>query len=169
MHPLESILEEHGDALYGFLLQLTHSEPDARDLLQEIWRRLARNPDLITPARDPRGFLLRLARNQFLDSLRRAETRSKAHDGAAAEAPQVFEPTDDPDLRQLQDSIALGLAQLPPEQRAVLHLKLWEGQTFEQIAAILDIPQNTAASRYRYALDRLREPLRPLYDELRPS
>ena len=47
------------------------------------------------------------------------------------------------------------------------HLKLWDGLTFEQIAAALDIPPNTAASRYRYALDKLRERLRPLYEELR--
>ena len=55
----------------------------------------------------------------------------------------------------------------PAEQRAVIQLKLWGGETFEQIAEMLGIPQNTAASRYRYALDKLRERLRPLYDEIR--
>jgi len=59
------------------------------------------------------------------------------------------------------------MGELPPEQRAVTHLKLWEKLTFEQIAETLDIPANTAASRYRYALDKLRERLRPLYDEIR--
>jgi RNA polymerase sigma-70 factor (ECF subfamily) len=59
------------------------------------------------------------------------------------------------------------LGELPPEQRAVVHLKLWEGLTFEQIAASLDLPPNTAASRYRYALDKLRDHLRPLYEEIK--
>ena len=59
------------------------------------------------------------------------------------------------------------LRELPPEQRAVAHLKLWEGLTFEQIADLLGIPLNTAASRYRYALDKLRQRLRPLYDEIK--
>jgi RNA polymerase sigma-70 factor (ECF subfamily) len=49
----------------------------------------------------------------------------------------------------------------------VVHLKLWEGLTFEQIAGALDIPLNTAASRYRYGLDKLRGRLRPLYEELK--
>ena len=49
----------------------------------------------------------------------------------------------------------------------VVHLKLWEGLTFEQIAIALDIPLNTAASRYRYGLDKLRARLRPLYDEIK--
>jgi RNA polymerase sigma-70 factor (ECF subfamily) len=48
-----------------------------------------------------------------------------------------------------------------------VHLKLWEHLTFEQIAEALEIPANTAASRYRYGLDKLRERLRPLYDEIK--
>jgi RNA polymerase sigma-70 factor (ECF subfamily) len=48
-----------------------------------------------------------------------------------------------------------------------VHLKLWEGRTFEVIADLLGIPPNTAASRYRYGLDKLRSRLRPLYEELR--
>ena len=59
------------------------------------------------------------------------------------------------------------LDELPAEQRIVLQLKLWEGLTFEQIADALDIPANTAASRYRYGLDKLRERLRPLYEEIK--
>ena len=49
----------------------------------------------------------------------------------------------------------------------MVHLKLWDGLTFEQIADALDIPLNTAASRYRYGLDKLREHLRPLYEEIK--
>jgi len=49
----------------------------------------------------------------------------------------------------------------------VVHLKLWEGLTFEQIAGTLDIPLNTAASRYRYGIDKLRGHLRLLYDEIK--
>ena len=59
------------------------------------------------------------------------------------------------------------MGELPPEQREVVHLKLWEGLTFEEIAAALEIPPNTAASRYRYGLDKLRELLRPLYEEIK--
>ena len=61
---------------------------------------------------------------------------------------------------------ALERAQLFDEQRTVAQLKLWEGLTFEEIAEAQDIPMNTAASRYRYALDKLRTLLRPIYGEL---
>jgi RNA polymerase sigma-70 factor (ECF subfamily) len=60
-------------------------------------------------------------------------------------------------------------SELPPEQRSIAEMKLWQGLTFEQIAGAQQIPLNTAASRYRYALEKLRSELRPLYDELKPS
>jgi RNA polymerase sigma-70 factor (ECF subfamily) len=60
----------------------------------------------------------------------------------------------------MQVSTALSI--LPEEQRAVVHLKIWEEQTFGEIAETLGIPANTAASRYRYALDKLDALLRPI-------
>ena len=51
------------------------------------------------------------------------------------------------------------LRRLPPDQREVLILKFWGGLTFAQVAEALDIPQGTAASRYRLALEALRQPL----------
>jgi RNA polymerase sigma-70 factor (ECF subfamily) len=63
--------------------------------------------------------------------------------------------------------LSAALGELPPDQRAVLHLKLWEEFTFERIAEALGIPPNTAASRYRYGIDKLRTLLRPLYNEIK--
>jgi RNA polymerase sigma-70 factor (ECF subfamily) len=45
---------------------------------------------------------------------------------------------------------------LPPEQREVVHMKVFEGMTFQEIADTTDEPLNTVASRYRYALEKLR-------------
>ena len=79
----------------------------------------------------------------------------------------MFVPADDLDERAFRKALSAALGELPADQRAVVHLKLWEGLTFEQIAELLGIPLNTAASRYRYGLDKLRERLRPLYDEIK--
>ncbi|MEI8197916.1 MAG: sigma-70 family RNA polymerase sigma factor, partial [Phycisphaerae bacterium] len=56
-----------------------------------------------------------------------------------------------------QGRLENALRRLPPEQREVIQLKFYEQLTFAQIADILGIPPNTAASRYRYALAHLRE------------
>jgi RNA polymerase sigma-70 factor (ECF subfamily) len=50
---------------------------------------------------------------------------------------------------------------LPDEQREVLVLKIWNDLTFAEIGSVLEISQNTAASRYRYALGALRKTLQP--------
>jgi RNA polymerase sigma-70 factor (ECF subfamily) len=68
--------------------------------------------------------------------------------------PALFEPA--PDRAADGEAVTRWLGLLPPEQRAIVHLKIWEELTFREIAAQLGIPADTAASRYRYALDKLR-------------
>jgi RNA polymerase sigma-70 factor (ECF subfamily) len=164
---LERLYDDHAQALFAFLLNLTRDEPDTRDVLQEIFVKLASQPDLLRGVRDERAFLIRLVHNAAIDLMRRRGTRDKTREQFTSEAASPFAPATDPDEQAFRDAFAAALAELPDEQRAVVHLKLWEGLTFEQIATALDIPPNTAASRYRYGLDKLRERLRPLYEEIK--
>jgi RNA polymerase sigma-70 factor (ECF subfamily) len=163
---LQRLYDEHAQALFSFLLNFTRNEDDTHDLLQEIFTRLAREPGLLRSARDERAFLIRLAHNAAIDLMRRRGTRQKYHEQLEKEL-SIFAPGANPDEIAFRDSLARALAELPADQRAVVHLKLWENLTFEQIAEALEIPQNTAASRYRYGLDKLRERLRPLYEEIK--
>lgn len=164
---LERLYDEHASVLFAFLLNFTRDENDTRDVLQEIFVKLARQPDLLANARDERPFLLRLAHNAAIDLIRRRGTRSKHHEQFSAEQIAAFAPTSDPDEAAFRNELSGALGALPADQRAVVHLKLWAGLTFEEIAATLEIPLNTAASRYRYGLDKLRARLRPLYDEIK--
>ena len=164
---LRRLYDEHAQPLYAFLLNLTRNEADTRDLLQDIFIKLARDPDLLAGVRDERAFLIRLAHNAAIDLMRRRGTRERTKENFAAETISPFAPGSNPDEQAFRAALAGALAELPAEQRAVVHLKLWEQLTFEQIADVLDIPLNTAASRYRYGLDKLRERLRPLYEEIK--
>jgi RNA polymerase sigma-70 factor (ECF subfamily) len=164
---LERIFDEHAQALFAFLLNLTRDENDTHDLLQEIFARLAREPGLLRGARDERAFLIRLAHNAAIDLMRRRGTRQKYHDQFAEEVVSIFAADENPDTAAFRESLSRAMAELPDDQRTVVYLKLWENLTFEQIAEALDIPPNTAASRYRYGIDKMRERLRPLYEELK--
>jgi RNA polymerase sigma-70 factor, ECF subfamily len=166
---LARLYDEHAQALFAFLLNFTRNNEDTHDALQEVFVKLARQPDLLREVRDQRAFLLRLAHNAAIDLMRRRGTRDKYHEqfGAYSAAASPFATAGNPDSRTFRDELAAALSELPPDQRAVVHLKLWEGLTFEQIAVALEIPLNTAASRYRYGLDKLRERLRPLYEEIK--
>jgi RNA polymerase sigma-70 factor (ECF subfamily) len=164
---IERLYDEHAQPLFAFLLNFTRDESDTRDLLQEIFVKLAREPELLNGVREERAFLIRLAHNAAIDLIRRRGTRERTKENFAAEAISIFAPANDPDEKVFRDELAVALGELPEEQRAVVHLKLWNGLTFEEIADVLEISPNTAASRYRYGLDKLRGRLRPFYEEIK--
>ncbi len=164
---LERLYDAHAQALFGFLLNFTRNEADTHDLLQEVFIKLARQPDLLTGVREERAFLIRLAHNAAIDLMRRRAARERCHEQLAGETAVPFAPTADTEDLAFREALSAALAELPPDQRAVVHLKLWEDLTFEEIADALQISPNTAASRYRYAIDKLRVHLRPLYDEIK--
>ena len=166
---IERLYDEHAQPLHAFLLNLTRDEADTRDLLQEIFVKLARTQNLLRGVREERAFLIRLAHNAAIDLMRRRGTRERTRENYATEMVSPFAPAQDPDEETFRNELSAALAELPPEQRAVAHLKLWQGLTFEQIAAVLDVSPNTAASRYRYALDKLRDRLRPLHEEMKKA
>jgi len=164
MPSLAHLYDAHAPALFAFALDLTRSEADTADILQEIFCRLAARPELLRGVRDERAFLLRMVYTRVVDASRRRAVRQRFADEADPAA--LFAPAADPDEAAFRESLARALAELPADQRAVVHLKLWQGLTFDEIATALAIPPNTAASRYRYGLDKLRTLLRPLYEEI---
>lgn len=154
---LESLYDAHAQSVFAFLLHLSRSEEVTRDLLQDVFLRLAGR--MLPPLLKPRAYLLRLAHNVWIDHVRRETGRAHVAEQA------VLEPLCEP-VAPIFDSeqaaaISAALAKLPAEQRAVVHLKIWEGLNFREIGAALDIPTHTAASRYRYALSKLRGLVRP--------
>jgi RNA polymerase sigma-70 factor (ECF subfamily) len=164
---LEEVYRDHASALFRFLIRVTGNETETKDILQEVFVRLAKSPSLLDGVPAPRSYLFRLAHRLAIDHHRRNETRQRNEDHFQHEQA----PSCDPDLAAqdtawMQRTLGSSLDGLPPDQKAVVALKVWEEMTFAQIAEILDISPNTAASRYRYALDKLREALRPHYGDL---
>ncbi len=164
---LEGVYRDHAPALFRFLLRLTGDEAETKDALQEIFVRLAKSPGLLDGVAAPRSYLFRLAHRLVIDRHRREVARRTTDDRAGREADSAGAPeTMADDAVWMRKILGASLASLPPEQRAVVVLKVWEELTFGEIAEVLDISPNTAASRYRYALDKLREELRPLHNDL---
>lgn len=163
---LARIYDAHAVAMHAFGLSLTRSESDTRDLLQDAFVKLARDPGVLLGARDERGFLLRLMRNGAIDLFRRRGVREAFAAGVELDPVAGWASGPDPDEAEFRRALWEGMGELPAEQREVVHLKLWEDRTFDAIAGLLGLPLNTVASRYRYGLEKLRRRLRPLYEEL---
>ena len=164
---LERIYDDHAQALFAFALDLTRSEADTRDLLQEMFRRLAVRPLRDANVRDARAFLLRMAHNLWVDQVRRHSTRERVRNTLATAAEPVFAPADDPDSESFRRELDAAFAELPPEQRAVVHLKLWEEMPSSRSAG-RSIPVNTAASRTATVPNKLRAAV-PLQKPMNPD
>jgi len=149
-------LAQNGSRFLLCARQWTRSLADAEDVLQEAFIRFWRHQRHLPG--DPAALLVTSIRRAALDLVRR-ETRRVNREQAAlvldGEPVSWFEPPDDGrDAR-----IAAALEKLPDAQRQVVALKIWGELTFDEIARQLNCSLNTAASRYRYALAKLREML----------
>ena len=151
----EAWLDRHAAALVLFARQWVASQADAEDVVQEAFIRFWRSR---AKAADPAAYLYACVRNGARQWQRSGMRRSQREEAAARpEEEPLFTGTLEQDERRVLIAAALG--NLPEGQREVLVMKIWGGLSFPQIALALAIPANTAASRYRYALTKLREAL----------
>lgn len=152
------LYDRFGDRLYRAALGMLQRKEDAEDAVQEVFAAIVRSRWKLAEVDDLTAYLF--------SALRRAAGRlaaRRANGPIVADelARQAVDPKGDcsaPDPRR--DQLAEALRRLPPEQREVIALKIDGELTFRQIADVLGISINTAASRYRYALEKLRLTLR---------
>lgn len=144
------------DQLHHYLAVRLGSRPDADDVLQETFVRLARNRHKLRHVHNLAAYVFTVARNEarrFAERRRREMSR-----GGSLLAADVFDEACLEDLarRDLAEQVARALDGLPTEQREVAELKAYGGLTFREIAEVTGAPQGTVATRYRAALESLR-------------
>lgn len=150
---LEAIWDLASRRLYGLALWRTGCEEDARDVVQEVFVRLASRRGELSTVATPHVWLLAVTHNAAVDALRRkARRRAEPLESAA----HVAAPEADPERAAVASRASRALAQLPPAQREAVLLHHVTGCSFREIAAITGVPAFTAASRCRLALARLR-------------
>jgi RNA polymerase sigma-70 factor (ECF subfamily) len=137
-----------------FARQWTRSAADAEDIVQEAFVKFWRRHHNIAN----RGLLYATVRSIALDFIRRDSRRARREASALSDADQSVQPEFDIE-DDSQRALVAALDLLPSEQREVLVMKIWNELTFAEISSALEISQNTAASRYRYALAALKKNL----------
>ena len=137
-----------------FARQFVRSVADAEDIVQEAFVRFWRKQHSI----QNRALLFATVRSIAFDLLRRDARRARREADALADTDHAVEPQFD-ELDESKQALAAAVNRLPAEQREVLVMKIWNDLTFAEIATVLNISQNTAASRYRYALAALKKNL----------
>lgn len=147
------------DRLHHYLAVRLGSRPDADDVLQETFVRLARNRDKLRDVDNLAAYVFTIARNE---ARRLAERKQReVARGGSLPVEDLFDEAYSEDLarRELAEQAARALDGLPAEQREVVELKTYGGLTLREIAVMTGSPQGTVATRYRAALESLRRVL----------
>lgn len=154
---LADVYDRYCVRLYAYLMSVVRRPEVAEDLLQEIFCRLA-SRTAIFGIREPEHYLFRAAHNAVRTWTRRKQRRDHFLTGLA-DVKGADQRNPNGGLSPEIEKIERALAMLPPEQAEVVHLKTHEGMTFAAIGNLVGCSLNTAASRYRYACEKLRRML----------
>jgi RNA polymerase sigma-70 factor (ECF subfamily) len=158
-HALERAYLAHKDDLLTVAVYVLGKRELAEDVLHDVFVTLARRAASIVLRGSLRSYLLASCANRARDLLRH---RAREPRGAVlARPPSGPAPVQAVEIEEERLQLVAAVARLPVEQREVLTLHIHGQLTFAEVAEQLNIPANTAQSRYRYALAALRRELAP--------
>ncbi|MCC6507745.1 MAG: sigma-70 family RNA polymerase sigma factor [Pirellulaceae bacterium] len=143
--------------LLRLAVTITRNQHDAEDAVAAALLRVVGDCHLLVRAEHPWAYLLRMVRNEALVILRRKKRWSFIDNITDLLTRRTVDHLEQEDTHR---AIWLALRNLPSLQSEVVVLKIWDDMTFVEIAEILGVPAATAASRYRYALEKLADQLR---------
>jgi RNA polymerase sigma-70 factor (ECF subfamily) len=145
---IETLYHRHAPDLLAYLRRSFGHH--AEDLLQEAFLHALRSRDQCLRAASPRAFLFGIARHVGLSHARRSRPAAPLPDLPAPPAPEAAP----------LDAMRTAIHSLPPQIRETLELRLREDLSYEEIAAVLQIPLGTVRSRLHTALHFLRDLLK---------
>lgn len=154
-YALTLIYDLLGQKLFGYAVGLVNSKPDAEDIVQDLFIKIAEQRNKIARAGNISAYIFRMASNLVMDCLRKRQKEKKMlfeGDFLLVKAGNGNREEYEKDLSRLQ----LAVAGLPPEQKDVVFMKYFQGMTLDEIADLRDVSINTVASRSRYGLEKLR-------------
>jgi len=172
---IADVVEREQVRLRRFIGRRVPDPRDAEDILQDVFYKLVEANRLLMPIDHVTAWLFRVARNRIADLFRSRRANRLADAAGSDEIVQLEELLPSPDAgpdalyarNVMLDELAVAVDELPADQRAVFLAHVVEGRSFKEIAADTGVNINTLLSRKRYAVQRLRERLQPMYDEFR--
>ncbi|MCB1672534.1 MAG: sigma-70 family RNA polymerase sigma factor [Gammaproteobacteria bacterium] len=158
----EKLVRRYEGRIYNYGLRLTGNASDALDLMQEVFLGVYRNLHRFRGDARFSSWIFRIAHNKAVDMNRR-NLLLRGHGFGGDEDPFAGIDADsalEPDWRLAEEQrnaqIQTLLARLPLEQRLTVELKIFQALTFEEIARLQEISENTAKTRFYTALRKLK-------------
>jgi RNA polymerase sigma-70 factor (ECF subfamily) len=139
------LYDTYGASLYRYAVMLLGDPGGAEDAIHQVFAAILRQAPQLD---DESHYLRRAVRNECYSQLRRRQRQG---------AEPILEPVTADIAPEERLALESAIRELPPEQREVIALHVFEGWTFQQIADATETSINTVSARYRYALTKLRQ------------
>ena len=160
------LYQRHKGALYRYFLRQCSTQAQAEELFQDVWLHLIRSRKRYAVRAKFTTYLFRLAHNRLVDYYRRQSKRQET-DWDTETEPSAEPPSADTGeglehqvhVRQQAKQLMTLLTDLPLPQREAFLLREESGMSLEEIAETTQVNRETAKSRVRYAIARLRRSL----------
>ncbi len=139
------LFERHRGLVYNFARLMLSDADAAEDVLQETFLAVSRVAERYEPRQRFRTWLMRIVRNRCLNHLEHERVRRTAF----AEATVVVSrsgghsPAEQAEVAEQMRLVSGEIARLPEQQREAIALYAFDAMTYQEIAAILDVPENT--------------------------
>jgi RNA polymerase sigma-70 factor, ECF subfamily len=163
------LYERHRSGLHRFIKRQSPKDGNTEEIVQETWMAVVHGRDNYRPQARFVTYLFSIARRRTMDRWRKFG-RTPELESAAEELEQVLGPaTNEPERNAstaaLRGDLMIAIGMLPILQRETFLLYAEGGLTLEEIGEVTGTSRETAKSRLRYALNRLRNALEPWHDE----
>ena len=157
---LEQAYDDYAEELYRLALVILASPAAAEDAVHQVFIKMIKMGKESLQVHNWGGYLRAAVRHECYRMIERVQRQDKDVERLASCG--VLEPLDaQAASAEEQEALEQAIRSLPDEQREVLCMKVYENKTFKEIGNLTNTSTNTAASRYRYAMDKLKETLLP--------
>ena len=160
----EQLYTKHKGGLYRYMLRKCRNASVAEELFQDVWVKLINARERYEVKAKFSTWLYQLANNHFVDYYRKNSRSGILNQDNSAELENIpvqanQQPEQQAELSQQASTLMLLVNELPEEQREVFLLKEEAGMSLVDIAEVTGVNIETAKSRLRYAVNRLRKGL----------
>ena len=154
---VRDMIRTYGGPVTRFLAGMVGNSADAEDIAQETFIRFVQHAKEFRGDSSLKTYLFRIAHNLALNEVtsaaRRHEVQPDEGSDRPSEAPSPSQAVADGEAAR---GLRRALAQLPPQQRAVVILRTWQDLSFKEIASTLSLAEGTAKAHYFFALRNMR-------------
>lgn len=152
----DHLVRRHQRGMWHLVRRYVKSDADASDVTQQAFVRAFRGLASFRGAASVRSWLYRIAINCALSWLRDHRREQPAEIAEDALIDQHLSPARI-EGSELNTRLREAIAQLPPKQKMVLELRVFDDLSFKEVSELADCSENTAKVNFHYAVKRLRD------------